>query len=155
MRLINVDALIEDLEYDIELDARALDDADLLIGINRDLAQFDKDCKQNAVDMLKKAPTVDAEPIRHGRWIEDGSFKYKHGGRNSEAKELFGTEWRTMRRIKCSLCNKITLVDDTILYEYCPHCGAKMDVEQKKSYFPKGFFSKERPLAKGDKHDSD
>lgn len=73
--------------------------------------------------------TVDAEPVRHGRWIEDGSFKYKNGGRNSEAKELFGTEWRTMRRVKCSLCNKITLVDDTILYEYCPHCGAKMEEE--------------------------
>ena len=63
MRLIDVDVLIENLEYDVELDARALDDADLLIGINRDLAQFDKDCKQNAVDMLKKAPTVDAIPV--------------------------------------------------------------------------------------------
>ena len=64
MRLIDVDVLIENLEYDVELDARALDDADLLIGINRDLAQFDKDCKQNAVDMLKKAPTVDAIPFK-------------------------------------------------------------------------------------------
>ena len=79
---------------------------------------------------ISEQPTVDAEPVRHGKWIEDGSFKYKHGGRNSEAKELFGTEWRTMRRIKCSLCNKITLVDDTILYEYCPHCGADMRGEQ-------------------------
>lgn len=77
-------------------------------------------------------PVVDAEPIRHGRWIDEGSFKYKHGGRNSEAKELFGTEWRTMQRIVCSLCNKTTLVDDTILYEYCPNCGAKMDGEQEK-----------------------
>lgn len=59
MRLIDADALIKDLEYDVELDARALDDTDLSLGINRELVQFDKDCKQNAIDMLKKAPTVD------------------------------------------------------------------------------------------------
>lgn len=87
---------------------------------------MDKALYNFTLSRIIEQPTVDAEPVRHGRWIEDGSFKYKHGGRNSEAKELFGTEWRTMRRIKCSLCNKITLVDDTILYEYCPHCGAKM-----------------------------
>lgn len=83
---------------------------------------------------VMSAPVVEAEPIRHGRWIDEGSFKYKHGGRNSEAKELFGTEWRTMQRIVCSLCNKTTLVDDTILYEYCPHCGAKMDAEQENEH---------------------
>jgi len=68
MRLIDADALIKDLEYDVELDARALDDTDLSLGINREIVQFDKDCKQNAVDMLKKAPTVDAIPIE---WIKE------------------------------------------------------------------------------------
>lgn len=63
MRLIDADALIKDLEYDAELDARALDDTDLSLGINRELIQFDKDCKQNAVNMLKKTPTVDAVPV--------------------------------------------------------------------------------------------
>lgn len=63
VRLIDADALIKDLEYDVELDARALDDTDLLLGRNRELVQFDKDCKQNAIDMLKKAPTVDAVPV--------------------------------------------------------------------------------------------
>lgn len=67
MRLIDADALIKDLEYDVELDARALDDTDLLLGKNREIVQFDKDCKQNAIDMLKKAPTVDAVPAE---WIE-------------------------------------------------------------------------------------
>ena len=67
VRLIDADALIKDLEYDVELDARTLDDTDLLLGRNRELIQFDKDCKQNAIDMLKKAPTVDAVPVE---WIE-------------------------------------------------------------------------------------
>jgi len=63
MKLIDVDTLIEDLEYDIELDARALDDTDLLLGRDRELIQFDKDCKQNAIDMLKNESAVNAIPI--------------------------------------------------------------------------------------------
>ena len=120
MRLIDVDVLIENLEYDVELDTRALDDADLLIGINRDLAQFDKDCKQNAVDMLKKAPTVDAEPVRHGKWIE------------GKAKNIKTGEVRLVR--KCSECESGYFIYDFLnsvdeIPSYCPHCGAKMDEE--------------------------
>ena len=110
MRLIDADALIEDLEYDVELDARALDDTDLLLGRNRELVQFDKDCKQNAVDMLKKAPTVDAEPVRHGVW------------KKSEEKEWW---WY------CSNCQEHYFEDDLKINEkqfpnYCPNCGARM-----------------------------
>lgn len=66
MRPIDADALIEDLEYDIELDQRALDDD--IDHSHREITQFDKDCKQNAVYMLRKAPTVEAIPID---WIEE------------------------------------------------------------------------------------
>lgn len=62
-----------------------------------------------------------------GRWRDDGGFKYKHWGDNSEAKRIFGTEWRKMLRLKCSECKMLTLVDDTIAYKYCPHCGAQMN----------------------------
>ena len=57
-RLIDADALIEDLEYDVELDARKLDDMDF-VGGGRDNIQFDKDCKQNAIDLLLHAPTIE------------------------------------------------------------------------------------------------
>ena len=63
MRMIDVDALIADLEYDVELDARALDCLDN--ESRRDIIQFDKDCKQNAIDLLRKAPTAQPEQ----RWI--------------------------------------------------------------------------------------
>lgn len=59
-RLIDADALIADLEYDVELDAMALDC--LNNESRRDIIQFDKDCKQNAIDLLRKAPTVQPEP---------------------------------------------------------------------------------------------
>ena len=83
-RLIDADALIADLEYDVELDARALDCLDN--EYRRDIIQFDKDCKQNAIDLLRKAPTVQLEP----HWVlcserlpeENGQYlitiKYKH-----------------------------------------------------------------------------
>lgn len=117
-RLIDADALIEDLEYDVELNARALDDTDLSLGINREIVQFDKDCKQNAVDMLKKAPTVDAEPVRHGKWIPKMIII---GGR----KHFYG--------MICSVCGEYALEaeGDEFLTDYCYNCGAKMDAERK------------------------
>lgn len=50
---------------------------------------------------IENAPTVDAEPIRHGEWIES-----KVGGYD-----------------KCSVCRESTLAK----YNFCPNCGAKMD----------------------------
>lgn len=61
MRLIDADALIADLEHDVELDARALDCLDN--ESRRDIIQFDKDCKQNAIDLLRKAPTAQQEQV--------------------------------------------------------------------------------------------
>lgn len=65
MRLIDTDVLIEDLEFDIELNQRALDNGDIDHS-TREIMQFDKDCKQNAVSLLREAPTVEAIPIE---WI--------------------------------------------------------------------------------------
>lgn len=56
-RLIDADALAKDLDYDVELDARALDDM-YLVGENRRNTQFDKDCKQNCMWYLSEAPTI-------------------------------------------------------------------------------------------------
>lgn len=61
MRLVDADAMTESLEYDIELDARALDNTEL-VGAERERIQFDKDCKQNCVWYLTEQPTVDAVP---------------------------------------------------------------------------------------------
>lgn len=56
-RLIDADALAEDLEYDVELDSRILDDMDF-VGKEREHIQFDKDCKQKCMRYLTEAPTV-------------------------------------------------------------------------------------------------
>ena len=57
------------------------------------------------------APAADVAPVRHGRWI---SVPHK------------------LARI-CSVCNRdepYKFADiDADVYDYCPHCGAKLDGE--------------------------
>lgn len=65
--------------------------------------------------MVDNAPTEDAEPVRHGRWIENivedvranPPYSYKNG-------------------YKCSLCGRETRSKNE---PYC-HCGAKMDLKE-------------------------
>ena len=58
MRPIDADELIEDLLYDVELDDRALDSTDE-VGLSRVMCQIERGCKQEMVDMLKQAPTIE------------------------------------------------------------------------------------------------
>ena len=85
-----------------------------------------------AIDAVKDAPTVDAEPIKHGYWIFTTAY------------EMFGGEedcWyahgNPIVDIYCSECgfepwvgNVNVISDDTCEaianYSYCPNCGAKM-----------------------------
>ena len=100
-RYVDVDILIEDLEYDVKIDQESLDREDLS-KINRDLTQTDKDIKQNAIDILKHAPTADVVPVRHGHWIDTGSGQ------------------------ECSVCGEIQYGYDSGRF-FCQQCGALMD----------------------------
>ena len=59
------------------------------------------------IELIDSAPTVDAEPIRHGKWVNYGC---------------------------CSFCGKpdpyYCFITEYKSY-YCPHCGAKMDEGKK------------------------
>lgn len=80
--------------------------------------------------LMDDCPTIEIEP-EQGRWIFEAEWKYKHcNGRGVEHKEIFGTTKRTFNRLKCSECKKVVVVDDTIHYAYCPHCGARMEKEE-------------------------
>ena len=59
-RLIDADALIDDLKHDVAMDQDSLDYEELTDS-NREQIQFDKDCKQNAIDLLQNAPTIEPE----------------------------------------------------------------------------------------------
>ena len=49
-------------------------------------------------------PTIEAEPVKHGRWIDAGDSK-----------------------LHCTSCRRYIRRIVPIGYDYCPYCGAKMD----------------------------
>ena len=60
-----------------------------------------------AEKVLDEMPTIEAEPVRHGKWIEH--------------KDYPGLAYL------CSECGRFT----TERSHYCPDCGAKMDGERR------------------------
>lgn len=61
------------------------------------------------VDMLKEAPVIEAEPVRHGEWSA-----YRINGYDG---------LHPVYETQCSLCGGYA----RFTYRFCPHCGAKMD----------------------------
>ena len=61
---------------------------------------------ETMVSDLRDMPAADVAPVRHGRWI---SVPHK------------------LARV-CSVCNRDEPYKfaDADVYDYCPHCGAKM-----------------------------
>ena len=66
-----------------------------------------EDDRQKLFDsIIDQQPTVDAVPVRHGKWIDDSNG--------------FEGAWD-----HCSVCGE-RAID---LYDFCPNCGARMDEE--------------------------
>ena len=67
---------------------------------------------RDVTNSIRNAPTIDAEPVRHGRWLYNSypTVWYGHGE---------PPEW------VCSECEERAYNT----YDYCPNCGAKMDGE--------------------------
>lgn len=63
-----------------------------------------------ASELIDKVPDADVAPVVHGKW------EHTH-----TSESYFNECWR------CSACG----FDDTegFVFEFCPHCGAKMDLE--------------------------
>lgn len=95
MRLIDADALrkvhCEDCNYE-----------------EQEMCKSDPICA--TLMWLDEAPTIEAEPVKHGRWVDNGCYN------------------------TCSVCENSIHAwnDDGDLQEfaYCPNCGAKMDEEK-------------------------
>ena len=68
------------------------------------IAQVEARAIRACLCQLAVSPTIDAEPVRHGRWLWDGKHHY------------------------CSVCSG-TRYHDLVLgmdAAYCPYCGAKL-----------------------------
>lgn len=68
------------------------------------------------IDVINKQPAADVAPVKHGKWIEkqlDNFRKYQ---------------------VTCSNCGWVGIenydsYNDPSDFNYCPNCGAKMDLE--------------------------
>lgn len=62
--------------------------------------------------IIESQPTVDAEPVRHGRWDDSGRYRFKDGS----------------VAVRCTACGCVLNKDEYIKYAwvYYPICGAKM-----------------------------
>jgi len=89
------------------------------------LAEYDRQHQGppgGARKIMAEAPTVDAVPVVHARWINypeclgyDGAYTDEH--------------------IVCSACHSVwNIIDnDADRFDHCPACGAKMDGERRDS----------------------
>lgn len=70
---------------------------------------------RDVIDITDEIQAADVAPVRHAKWIEYPRAHY----------------------FKCSECKytvphkKAALISGYRQYNYCPHCGAKMDVEDR------------------------
>lgn len=67
--------------------------------------------------LLCRRPNAEVEPVRHGHWIESGDY--------------IGTQGSKLPIKMCSVCYMDIVLED--FQNYCPCCGAKMDLEEDKS----------------------
>ena len=82
------------------------------------LLQGYKDHESISTHLIWNAPTVDAEPVRHGKWLDLEAFK---------------RPWFRHHIFECSVCRNTLDMDGVNAgrgdANYCPNCGAKMEAE--------------------------
>ena len=98
MRLIDADALIEKLQEAVAHKGMGAAIAGILIRY------------------IEKLPTIEAEPVRHGRWISEKCNHKPYRIKNPEKWVIY----------KCSVCG---YSNGRKQNNYCPNCWAKMDGE--------------------------
>ena len=88
-------------------------DADALM----ELANNHKNKVVDAND-IARFPTIEAEPVRHGRWVPLSYDGYADGYPVYD-------EW------ECSECHFVCEGEGEPQLNYCPNCGAKLDGGEK------------------------
>lgn len=103
------------------IDADKINTKDVIGGTSK----FANDIRQAMQDLIDIAPTVDAEPVRHGEWEW---FEERNGNPFDGYDKDYG--------YRCSCCKSELPdnYDDPDVkpdFAYCPNCGAKMKNRKK------------------------
>ena len=86
-------------------------------------------------EIIKNAPTIEAVPVRHGRWIleahdERVNYRWNVTAECSECCDEQKEIWAVFfPNVPPSIARDAALVsaESVKLSNYCPNCGAKMD----------------------------
>lgn len=73
----------------------------------------------DSIRIIREQPTVYAEPVRHGEWIGyPECLRYENALTDDD--------------YACSCCGEVfsCIDNDMERFDYCPHCGAKMDAQE-------------------------
>lgn len=103
VRLIDANALLLEIEEELQYESpRFTAEQNKLIDMGLRIAAKD----------IRHRPTVDAVPVVHGEWV------------------TLEDDWTLDTIYQCSVCKEeFVTIDGTPaenLWNYCPHCGAKM-----------------------------
>ena len=107
MRLIDADELLERLrnaEAFYKHDTAGDFDMGRGLGLNE------------AQQKVAEQPAIEAEPVKHGRWVKHRIEKYDNYGNYTNAPGL----------TDCSNCN-FAAYGIAEIYNFCPQCGVRMD----------------------------
>lgn len=106
MRLIDAEALEESIE---QIDWYHLArNGEMVKGATAENGWYKE---QDIYSAIEEAPTIEAKPVVHGRWI---------------SKNPHGYEWIFV----CSNCDYVDGYPFNDRHNYCPNCGAKMDEKE-------------------------
>lgn len=116
VRLIDANALLNDLKESVKAAREWKEEAqdeEIKIRAEQSHGTF-IECALR----VKNAPTIDAEPVRHGRWKGWTTSKF-----TGKYKDYDEPEFKDYVYYTCSECYRKSAIQEL----YCPQCGARMD----------------------------
>lgn len=75
---------------------------------------------------IEDLPAADVRPVVRGKWEKVGEQMLINLENAREQYAELGYPHRKILNLRCSSCRKVTMVDSSIAYDFCPHCGADM-----------------------------
>ena len=110
MRLIDADALKNSIDEHVYL-------------VTHGFNETEYGCTQYGIhQIIDNAPTIDAEPVRHGKWKQTEVVR--------ECFDIQGFKtWGIMYMCESCGFKTIAIEGHFAQYKYCPNCGARMDEE--------------------------
>jgi len=75
---------------------------------------------------IEELPEEDVRPVVRAHWNLVGKQMVINLANAREQYSELGYPHRNILQMQCDKCRLTTMVDESIRYDYCPHCGAEM-----------------------------